>query len=91
MNVEPRKRFQENQIWVKGHQDLVVNQQFKAAVEAALVQMLVDSPQATNSEAAAAGFYRMEGARDFARVLLNLAEKPSIPSVNRTPNLNHNP
>lgn len=85
MNIEPRKRFRESAAWVKSHQDLVVSPQFRAAIEAALGQMMVD----TAGENPAANWYRMEGAITFARILLNLAENPKIPPTVKTPNLDH--
>jgi len=87
MDLSPRLRFQENKAYVSAHKELVVSDQFRAACEAALVQVTVGLPESDDSSVAAANWHRIEGARAFLKTLLNVAESAPLPPAKPTQNL----
>ena len=84
MTFSPKKRFMENLIAAKIHRDLVTDESFLKAIESSLLQLQAELPKvgAGDMATAAANHYRMDGAREFVRVILNLAEtvSPAAPS-----------
>lgn len=80
MVLTPKLRFQENVPATRAHRELVVNDAFRAAVEASLVQMVYSLPTVRDPADAAAQYNRIMGARDFIQTLLNIAEQtPKVP------------
>lgn len=59
------------------------------AIKTALLTMQAGFPTVSDMSVAAANHLRMEGARAFVAVLLNLTEEPKKPEPDRTQNLNH--
>jgi hypothetical protein len=89
MVLTPRPRFQENKAYCSHHKELVVSDQFRAALEASLVEQVMALPNVTDPIEAAANFQRIMGARDFITHLLNVAEQSSPPNKPPVGNLNH--
>jgi|GEM_PF-3017236 len=89
MNLTPKKTFQENKQFAERHRDLVVSTAFRDALHAALLEQVLALPQTTDTEAAAAAYHSIMGARYFIESLLNIAEMPKeLPKPPPT-NLNH--
>ena len=89
MNLSPKKKFQENKLAVSNHQDLVVSDNFRNALEAALLEEVLALPNTYNPEEASAAYYRIVGARDFITQLLSIAETTKAPAPAPPVNLNH--
>lgn len=90
MNLSPRKTFLENADRARAHRDLVVNNNFRAACEAALLEQIMTMSEIIHPEQAAAEYQQIVGARNFVRHLLNLAEAPPVPIKPPPLNLNRN-
>lgn len=89
MVLTPRPRFQENKVFCSNHKELVVSDQFRAALEASLIEQVMALPNTYNADEAAAAYYRIVGARDFIHHLLNVAEQSKTPPERPPANLNH--
>lgn len=89
-NISPRARFQSDANRCKAWQAWVDSSEFQTAIEAALVQTQFNLPVVSSSDphACAANHHRMDGARQFAAILLNLADKQPLPAARPTGNLN---
>ena len=86
MVLTPKQRFRENKPLVSRHQEVVVSESFRAAVEAAIVDQVMSMPLTYDPNEAAAAYNRIVGAREFLNHLLNIAEQakplPPTPSLN---------
>lgn len=75
MDLNPKERFLKGE-YAKVFADISVNPAFHAAIEVALSETQLHPPKGSD---AAANWNRLEGAKEFARTLLNLAEPPLSP------------
>jgi len=73
MTLAPKARFLKTP-HAKLHADIVVTESFQSACEAAMLEMQVGLPAATNPANGWDAHSRMQGAKDFLYILLNLAE-----------------
>lgn len=89
MVLTPRTKFQENKAYLQSHQELVVSDRFRCALEASLVEMVLSMPMTYDAVEAAAAYNRIMGARDFVAHLLNIAEGPKEPKTPQPLNLDH--
>lgn len=78
MNLSPRQRFLKTPE-AKAHSDLVDSPSFQHALEVALSEMQLAPPKGTDAQA---NWNRLEGAKQFITILLNLAEPP-VPAKRR--------
>jgi hypothetical protein len=89
VNLTPKKKFQENKQAAEKHRDLVLNPDFRNALEAALLEQILTLPNTFDPTEAAAAYYRIVGARDFITHLLSIAELPKALSGLPPINLDH--
>lgn len=87
--INPRKTFRESDVsrrWL----DVVDGPQFQAAVNAALLEMSLRQNSAPDMATAAAYQWRMDGAKQFLSILMNLTVKePDNTRQTDAMNLNH--
>lgn len=88
--IDPRDKFIKGpfgKTWL----DVVDSEQFQTAAQTALAQMQLNTSAPPDMASAAAGQWRMEGAKLFLQTLMGLTEP--APQRNRTNgiNLNHTP
>lgn len=86
-----KKRFVDRTDQRSSHRARVADPEFIKALDAALLHY-ADKLTAQGSmdiPASAAYYQRIVGAREFAGVLLNLAEEPQVTARNTNGNLNH--
>lgn len=76
MIAPPKTRFQEHKTSVTRHLDLTSSPGFIEAADFALLQMVHASPLPKDEHEAAMGYHRILGARDYMRILFNLADAP---------------
>lgn len=88
MNLTPKKDFQGKKQFADAHRELVVSTQFREALNASLLEY-VSSVSGSPPEDAAANYYRIQGAREFVQVLLNIAEQAKSPPSPLPTNLDH--
>lgn len=89
MTFLPQDSFQKGPHF-KGWKDLVASEQFFAGVSAALNQLSAEASPAKDAFEAAANYHRMDGARRFLHILLNLAEtEPETGKPAKAANLQH--
>jgi len=89
MNLTPKKDYYAKSILASAHRDLVVSSAFREALNAALIQQLMDIPFTYDIDEAVAAYNRLMGARDFITHLLNLAEAPKTPTKPPNDNLDY--
>lgn len=89
MIFSPKQRFIKTPA-AKVHVDLVVSEEFRAALESALLDYQQTLTATQSTENSGAFFQRIKGATDFVYHLLNLAEPPGKQPVDTKQNLNHN-
>lgn len=89
MNLTPKKDFLAKKEWATIHRDLVAAPNFREALNAALLEQVLALPQTTNSEAAAAAYHSIMGARQFVTHLLNIAEQAKSAPEPLPTNLDH--
>lgn len=73
LNQSPKARFLKTAA-AKTHADLVTKDFFRTALDFALMEM-ANRQNSEDANEAARNAYRLEGARTFSTILLNLAEK----------------
>lgn len=88
MNLTPRAKFQSKVDQTKAHLDLVVNDGFRNACEAALLEQIQAMPDISDPVEAAASYHRIKGATEFIRRLLSIAEGVPPPKDQPSQNLN---
>lgn len=90
-HFDPKTRFQQNALLAGEHRQLAVKSSFVSALDAALLtyQELLTAQATSDIPASAAAFHKIEGARGFIKVLLNLSETISIPARTTVQNLDH--
>lgn len=76
ITLNPKKRFLEHASLVQAHQGLVDNPMIQDFLQLSLAHMA--SSQSSNAEGpvAARDHYKLEGAREFIHIFLNLSSKP---------------
>lgn len=89
MNLTPRAKFQANIGQARAHQDLVVNEGFRNACEAALIEQILAMPNIVEPHEAIAGYHRIMGASEYLRRLLSIAEATPPPKDKPPQNLNY--
>ena len=89
MNLTPRAKFQAKVDQARAHQDLVVNDGFHNACEAALLEQILAMPNVADQVEAAASYQRITGATEFLRRLLSIAEVTEQPKEKPAQNLNY--
>lgn len=72
MDLNPKERFLKSE-HAKAFADMTITPAFQHALEVALSETQLHPPKGSD---AAANWNRLEGAKEFARTLLNLAELP---------------
>ena len=87
MNLTPKKDFQGKKVFADAHRELVVSTQFREALHAALIEYVMTIGKSDSEPAA--NYHRVEGAREFIQVLLNIAEMPKTPTSPPPANLDH--
>lgn len=88
MIESPKNRFLKTPL-AKSHADLVTSQPFISVMDTAMLQFVHESGSATDLASASVAALKLEGARKFVLVLMNLAEKtPEIKPAPRD-NLPH--
>ncbi len=90
MSLDPRARFLRDGEAATQHANLAASTSFQKAVDACLLQYHARMPAINDTFTALAHAHRMEGARDFARLLLEFCELPPKASPRSTGNLNGN-
>lgn len=75
MTRSPRERFQENQPESTAHAELCVSPAFLRAVDAAMLQFMRELPSCKEPHGSIVNSARVEGAQDFVKTLLTLADK----------------
>ena len=88
MIFSPKQRFLKNPA-AKKHIDLVISEDFRAALESALLDYQQSLTAGQALETSAAFFQRLKGAHDFVYHLLNIAEPATKQTVDTKQNLNH--
>ena len=89
MNLTPKKDFQVKKQFADAHRELVVSTQFREALNAALIDQVMDLRDTHDPVVAAAEYQRIMGAREFIQSLLNIAEMPKSPPAPLPTNLDH--
>lgn len=89
MNLSPKKKFQANKQAADKHRDLVLSDDFRDALHAALLEEVLALPNTYEPVEASAAYYRIIGARDFITQLLSIAETSKQPVGPPPANLNH--
>ena len=89
MNLTPRAKFQANVQQARVHQDLVANEGFRNACEAALLELILGMPSITDPTEQAAAYNRIMGATEYVRHLLSIAEQTVPPKEKLPHNLNY--
>ena len=89
MNLTPRAKFQADVKQSGSHQDLVVSEGFRSALEAALLEQILGMPNVVDQVEAAAAYHRIQGATEFVRHLLSIAESTPPPREKLPANLNY--
>jgi len=79
MPLKPKARFLEQNALAHVHEDVVTSESFLTACESAMLQMIVDLPETTDTGTAAAAYQRISGAKQFLNQLLTLADIPKPP------------
>lgn len=88
--IAPREKFQELAKASKWRwQDTVDSAQFQAAVDAAMLQMLLNHSRPPDMATAASFQWRMDGAKTFLQILMGLTEPTSAPPTWPGDNLDH--
>lgn len=87
MNLTPKKDFQGKKQFSDAHRDLVVSTPFREALHAALIEYMMTIGKSDSEPAA--NYHRIEGAREFIQVLLNIAEQTKSPPTPLPTNLDH--
>lgn len=83
----PRERFIEDKALALSHAELCVNGGFIRAVDAALLQYIRDMPSATDAHRSVTNSAKIEGANEFIKVLMTLADPPPQRQKRPTDNL----
>lgn len=87
--MTPKQRFQTLAAASKSHFDLTETDNFKAAMDAALLQHIENVAQPTfDPQSAIAGYNRIVGAVQFAKTLMNLGTK-EVPQTIKDDGLNY--
>ncbi len=89
MKFDPKSRFLDSRRFADSHRELVVSDSFRTASESALLHFVLEIPAASTDLIAAANWHRVEGAREFLKTLINLAEVHKAPPAPPPQNLNH--
>jgi hypothetical protein len=89
MNLTPRAQFQENVEFRRFHQELVLTDRFREAIQTSLLEQVMALPHTYDAGEAAAAYHRIMGARDFIQHLLNIAEQVKTPPTPLPTNLDH--
>ncbi len=89
MNLTPRAKFQSNVKQAAAHRDLVVEDGFRCACESALLEQILNMPNVTDPVEAAAAYHRIQGATEYVRHLLSIAEATAPPKEKLPTNLNY--
>jgi hypothetical protein len=89
MNLTPRAKFQADKTQSRAHQDLVTNEGFRNACQAALLEQILGMPSVTDPIEQAAAYNRIMGATEYLRHLLSIAEQTPPPKEKLPQNLNY--
>jgi hypothetical protein len=79
ITLEPKKLFYAQADARNFHAELVTKPIFHLSLETALAQQAIEQGGAIDPNSAVANHYRIQGAKDFCRILLNLVETPESP------------
>jgi hypothetical protein len=85
MTITPKTRFLENTADAARIREISESSMFHRAIESAMLQLQLDLAQ-KNSEPAA-NFYRLDGAKQFVDMLMNIGESPKTPATKTNYNL----
>lgn len=88
MNLNPKEDFKKSPVKGAFH-ELSASSILHEAIKTALLQMQLGLPMPTDETSATFNCLRMEGAKQFVGILLNLTEDPQPRPLDKTQNLNH--
>jgi hypothetical protein len=88
MTESPKSRFLKSDL-AKSHADLASSKPFIAVMDVAMLQFVHESSSASDMATAATAALKLEGARKFALILMNLADKSPDPKPAPRDNLPH--
>lgn len=74
--LKPKQAFLSKKETASDHRDRVVNSNFRAAVESAFLQLIMDCQAPKTPDEAVAIANRIIGAREAVSAMLNIAELP---------------
>lgn len=87
LELNPKARFKQSQADARFLSDVVTHNSFLNALQSALAQMQMDMPRGDNPAQAWDCHCRMEGAKKFINILLNLAEPDPVQKILPSKNL----
>lgn len=90
MRNDPKSRFLLSKDKTSAHARVVEQDTFREAVDVALLQYCQGLNSPRDGSEAAANYFRIEGSRDFSKVLMTLAENTPAPKPIQYPQLNPN-
>lgn len=80
-NISPRTRFQMSGVKLTNHRDLIAREDFRIAIDTALLQYQADlALNCKDQYQAMSNGLRMLGANEFIAVLRKLADKDELPA-----------
>lgn len=80
VNPSPKQRFLDYKPFVDAHRDLIPRPELQRGIDFALQEMVWEMTASdVDGNTAARNHYMLKGAREFVRVLKNLAERPMLP------------
>ena len=82
----PKQRFVESTRIAEAHKDTVDSSQFLLAMDMALLQIVSELKSTSDVQAAAANYWKLEGALSYMKTLSQLGDAP--PSRNALPDDN---
>lgn len=89
MTLTPKKDFHGKKQFAEAHRDLVVATNFREALNAALLEQVLNLPVTTNHDEAVAAYNQIIGSRLFINQLLNIAEVTKAVPQPLPTNLDH--
>jgi len=85
VNPTPKARFLAYAPFVNSHRDLIAKPELQRAIDYALLERLNELAAATvDGSSAAARFYQLQGAVEFATCMKKLSEQPHIRAAVRS-------
>jgi hypothetical protein len=89
MTLTPKKQFQANKQLADRIGELMMSPDFRSAIHAALLEMILNQPTTSDPVLSAAHHQQIVGARAFILQLLNIAEQTKAVPQPLPTNLDH--